>query len=85
MKKAVIYSGIPEELPVGSVVLGKSGVAWQSYAFKNPYGEGAAWGRYRPEDAGFNGHGGQKWGYLVIEEAPLTVLYVPGEDKDSDA
>lgn len=72
----VIQSTFPEELPPGSVVLDKSETAWQSYkgGDNKTYWSPAIASRSIYTDQG------RPWAYLVIEEAPLQVLYKAGEN-----
>lgn len=73
----IIESSIPVEPPVGSVVLDKENRVFQSYV----NGDGKTyWASIKTEES-CNYRYGQKWGYLVIEGAPLKLLW-RGENKD---
>lgn len=78
MRYEIIHSSFPDEPPEGSVILGKSGVAWQSYKGGD---DTLFWSPTKATPL-FHKEYGQKWAYVVIEEAPLQVLYRAGE-KDS--
>lgn len=76
----VIEAVFPEEPPTGSVVLGKSGIAWQSYTGGDSSTYWVKCPIKSPEHDLYGGRCGQKWGYLMIEEAPLKLLWKGSED-----
>lgn len=77
MRYEVVQPIVPDEPPLGSVVLGKSGKAYQSIKCHNANG----W-LCIVNDQTLYHQGAIKWGHLVIEEAPLQVLYRTGESSE---
>lgn len=61
-----------DALPVGSVVLGQSGAVWQRTAFRDPWTSHTDGAYTFTED-------------LAGDEAPFTLLHVPGRDLLAEA
>lgn len=68
---------VPEEPPVGSVVLDKDGLVWQRLKVNEPY---PSW---VPAQLSFHGPDmhSNYWPKLLVDNGPLIELYRPEEPK----
>lgn len=71
------YATIPDEPPVGTVVLDKDDVAWQRISMDEPYPK---WVKAQL-DSSFTNSNVDYWPKLLTERGPLRELYRPEGEK----
>lgn len=70
---------VPDEPPVGSVVLDNDGIAWQRIGSRDPYPN---WQATHQDPGSFNGGNMSYWSKLLVDKGPLTELHRPDGPKN---